>query len=356
MNIVFVSTFEQQCGVATYTAHLARALAQLGHQVFVYAEHTAISAVAPPTLHDADGVRYVRQWRRGAPYESPHGLGQTARSITTAAMKPDIVHVQHEFGIFPRTDDLCRFQCELGLAGIKVAYTFHTVDLDHILGLKNLAHQARVLVHSVDAQALLWECEDVDVVPHGTLIPSMVVDALPRALLVLGFVSASKNTLEIVEAYWRARRALPAYPYPLRILGLCRDSGYEAKLRAALAQYQLDPEATFINAYLEGKDVHRQLCAAEAVILGGKDGSPYSASGQLHDALSYNVPIIAKRVPIYQHPGATILYYDDAESLAQWMLALTNASVKRELHQRNALLAQAQEWSKVGAMTVKAYA
>jgi glycosyltransferase involved in cell wall biosynthesis len=350
MNIVFVSTFDAPCGIATYTRKLGDALAELGVGVFVYAEHQGTSGfTAGAAVHDLGKVKYMRQWLRGAPYESPMGLGAVAASIKAGRVKPDVVHIQHEFGLFPRTPDVVRFAKDLG--GLPVVITLHTVDEAHIIGLRTLAEDVgHAVVHSHEALALLWG-HAAHVVPHGATAPLRPRDK-PSCVLVPGFVSANKGTLEILEGYWRCLREHPSFPYPLRIAGLCRDALYEAKVRSAIARYELGERVTFDNAFLTDEQALDALNRAAAVVLGGGDTSPYSASGQLHDAVGLGVPAIAKRVPIYMTPGnAGVLFYDDAESCATRLAAVQDEKLMFYLEGRQQRAAMELSWTKIAMWT-----
>jgi glycosyltransferase involved in cell wall biosynthesis len=349
MNIVFVSTFEQPCGIATYTRKLADAMGGHGHQVFVYAERTNFTQGDP--VHQLGAVRYLRSWLRGAPYDSPHGLGAVAASIKASNTRPNVVHIQHEFGLFPRTPDLVKFAREVG---VPVVFTLHTVDEDHMLGLRLLTLAGRAIVHTPEALALLWH-QAASLVPHGATAPTRPRDK-PAYLLVPGFVSPNKGTLEVIEGYFRARRHCPDYPYPLRISGLCRDAGYEAKIRSLIARYQLDEHVGLASGFLRDDVAADQLSAAAAVVLGGGESSPYSASGQLHDAIGGGVPVLAKRLPIYMTPtGAGVLHYEDTDTLCAWMLAMQDERVASFLAGRQRACAELLTWPAIADMTLKVY-
>lgn len=348
MNIVLVSTYDTPCGVATYTRNLAHALATLGHQVFVCAERTDRLTTAV----ESDGpVRWLRSWVRATPYESPFGLGALARSIAAGAPKPDVVHVQHEHGIFPRTPDVLRFARDVG---VPVAFTLHTVDEDHIIGLRALATVGRAIVHTPEAKALLWDYPTA-VVPHGIATPD-TPRQLGDYLLVPGFVSANKNVVEIIAAYAHTLVRYALYPYPLRIAGLCRDTEYAHKIWQAIGRRELGDQVTFENAYQDDEAAAKTLRGAAAVILGAGDTTPYSASGQLHDAVGAGVPVLAKNVPIYQHPaGAGVLYYRDAAQLSTWMAALQDPALREHLEARQALAFLGLSWAEVARKTLKVY-
>ena len=83
MRVGFVSTYPPiECGIATYTEALNQALRRLSHETFVISQFGA----------QGDSVFSVYQ------PDSPT-LAADIFSIS-ARMTPDLMHVQHEFGLF----------------------------------------------------------------------------------------------------------------------------------------------------------------------------------------------------------------------------------------------------------------
>ena len=98
MNIVLVSTYKTDCGIATYTENLAKALKADGHSVYVFAELTKTKKL-PSTETDECGITIFRSWHRQMVYGAQLGLRSIVKSLEKS--KPDVVHISHEFGIFP---------------------------------------------------------------------------------------------------------------------------------------------------------------------------------------------------------------------------------------------------------------
>lgn len=303
MKVLLVSTWKQHCGIATYTQDLVRALQEMegGPEVFVAAERIK------QDFNEKLPNNVFRVWDRRS--FMPNDILHLVNTL-----KPDILHIQHEFGLFPREKEFFEFIAAARVLKVPVHITLHTVaapparwNFHRILSMQGV----RVLVHSKEAALALSTEIDAKVIPHGIWYN-------PQArgqdnLLVPGFVSPSKNHEEIMLGYAHALCRYGNLP-KLKISGLCGDFNYEAKLRDYGAKLGL-------NNYLEfslGWHESLETTGTNAVILGNKGGSPYSASGQLATAVGMGLPVVAKNVPIYLGTEG-VVYYKDAEELGLFL-------------------------------------
>src|SRR5688572_14831597 len=98
MNILLISTWKTECGIATYTEYLAKALQSLGHEITIFAEAKQ-KDLSP--YKDFEDFNVYRIWKRSAAFESQFGLKSIFDLIQRSNIKPNIIHIQHEFGLFP---------------------------------------------------------------------------------------------------------------------------------------------------------------------------------------------------------------------------------------------------------------
>jgi glycosyltransferase involved in cell wall biosynthesis len=345
MKIAFVSTWDVPCGIATYTKKLSDALRK-NAEASIYAEHKKSTlGTNAKTSADED---VIRCFSRLTPYAHPYGLKRVAELVE--GFTPDVLHVQHEFGIFPRVEDLALLRDAVGNA--KLFITAHTVEparRDFNEFCKTLVNP--VIVHSLEAQAV--SPFPTKVIPHGcTILDSTTSE---NVLLVPGFVSKSKNSLEIIEAFIKAKdRGLTSR---LRILGLCRDDEYQGKIRELISKNGINSEVDLeLESFVSDERVSEELRKCRAVVLGGGLKSPYSASGQLHDAVGASLPILAKNLPIYRSsPYVGVLYFEDSETLSRLMAGLENVYVRGELIQRNAKVRAVYTWDSIAKKTLDFY-
>ena len=115
MRVSIVSTYPtQRCGIATYTAQLARAITDQGNDsLTVLAERGALDGIDGP-------VQSVATFQRHDEYE---------RSILerTVKVRADIMHVQHAPDIFGMDTRLLRLLLGLRACGVRSVVRLHTV-------------------------------------------------------------------------------------------------------------------------------------------------------------------------------------------------------------------------------------
>lgn len=287
MKIALITTWEQRCGIATYSKDLARALRDLGHEVRIFAEQTD-SAVGETNEFEAD-----RCWRRQGGIISALGALRD--------WKPDAIHIQHEFGLFPNTRDFLDF---IGYAD-DVAATFvtlHTVESDGPLaGInRHLHRKCDVIAHTPIAAAV---CNG-HYIPHGIVQVDPVETTYQPIILVPGFINAGKGQEEILFSYIESEAK-----QRLVIAGQCRDPDLLHRLNV-IATHTTKP-VTIINNFLPAEKMTELFSAADFVILGGRDHTPLSASGQFARAIGHGVPVLAKNTAIYRHHGGAAMLYGE---------------------------------------------
>jgi glycosyltransferase involved in cell wall biosynthesis len=172
------------CGIATYTTYLAEQLIKQGDEVVVLAERRDVL----PTGFDSDfpgkNIPYRECWSRNEPFDK---LIEVVKEE-----KPDIVHCQHQFGLFPYE---MTFLKELKELGIKVILTLHDVipavpDMEKYF--RTIFDNCdKIIVHNETCKRLLldsWKYphpERIEVIYHGTkLIDVPTVEKARKKLAI----------------------------------------------------------------------------------------------------------------------------------------------------------------------------
>ena len=342
MNILLISTYNTECGIATYTKNLVRELAK-EHKVFILAELEP-KAFAPLSYTDKDtSARVFKTWKRNNPYGADFGLSSIVNFLKTNNFKPDIIHIQHEFGIFPNDDAFFTLLQELtGLTKSKVI-TFHTISRPPInIGffsklenyiVKTVAHTPAghsVLskppgefgIHSIHA-----------LIPHGCPSPEAPGYKFAEHVTILcpGFISPSKGHEELIESFARAWPNFEKNPATLYIVGLCRDTSYLNRLQSQIKNYNLEQNIVIDEGFKTEQEMTKYLGSANIILLGGGKTSPYSASGQLAQAIGAQLPVIAKNIPIYRSQNSEkVLLFSDKTECALFIQQLVNNEKLRE--------------------------
>lgn len=318
LRVLFISTWDEVCGIATYSANLVGELRRAGNEVDVFA------------LDRAGQVYMTRHERR------LHML-----RCVEAARDADVVHVQHEFGLFGLSPAESLRLTSLLLAGLRrlrkpVIVTFHSLPPSRSLATSRsragswrerarmllarggwLAFVARhfwgrgrlrAVVHSALARRLLGESgvplARVDIIAHGVPPRRSGVDrAEARRILgydddtillsQFGFVSAYKGVDSALDALDR----LP-HNYRVAIVGgrhpASRDDPSFDNALAALRHTQRARVTGWVDLRtLELYHAATDICIApyrEAGLL---------ASGAITWALRSGKPTIATRIAAF---------------------------------------------------------
>lgn len=367
MDILLVSTFRQPCGIATYSEYLTDALLTAGHRVCISAE--CIGAEAPTNMVSPYTVR--RTWQRGWDYTSNRGLSSILSLINSGAAPPAVVHIQHEFGIFPNDGALILLLTELQQRNIPSVITLHTAPrgIEHHRFLLELRHLAQVVVHTPVGSAAIG---GGNVIPHGVLVRSVenpikteararLVQQFPlvqdhRILLCPGFLSPTKKTEEIIDAFAQAlSRQQTTMPWLLAIVGKAHRIELADSLSDEINWLGIQQNAIIVDGFQPASVMNDWFLAADAAILGGQDRTPYSASGQMATAMGYGLPVIAKNTDIYLQPGG-IIYYYDAGDCGRWIESVLSSHVLRQhLRTESMKVALDRSWDEIARRHVELY-
>jgi len=200
MRVGFISTHPPiECGIGTYTSYLNEALVRSGNETFVIAPFGAQGERVFPAYHP----------------ESDTMASQIFN--ISAELTPDIVHIQHEFGLYgpQRGVQVIELIVRYRLEDIPVVATLHTVnpELKHqeetILRLI-VSESSAIVVHEDFQKKTLVKYfgqeDKIHVIPHGVRQVPTVKGAKQKlelegkkVLLLCGYFRPSKGFTRIVK-------------------------------------------------------------------------------------------------------------------------------------------------------------
>lgn len=311
MRIVYVSTYlPQQCGIATYTDYLIHGMRKVGStlEIKIIAEQGA----SPVRL---DRFEVVPCWNRNENYVEP---------IISNTGAVDVVHIQHEYGIYKLDDRLPSVLQGLG-ANTKKIITIHCLrpaqfsergaeDENFAARIARLADE--VIVHLPTQEAILTRLaipsKKIHVIPHGTELSDedqevsrkrlgLPLDA--KILLMFGFVKRHKNPHIVLEALVEIRERLRDVHFFIAG-GLApnaskKDRDYAESIAKRIEELGLQKNVIYPGEFFPNEDVPYLFRASDIVLF------PYyeedrSASGSFHLAIGAKRPIIASRIPKFE--------------------------------------------------------
>ncbi len=246
----------------------------------------------------------------------------------------DILHVEHEYGIFGRHNGLIEALKEAikeRLVG-KIVITMHTVkhplsgEEKALMFQRELNFFDKIIVHSfLQEFELLHQGilpDKIVRIPHGTFLNPylwkpryMLIEELdldPSSvhgfiITVPGFLRRDKGLDLLIKAVKPLIR--DREEYTVIVAGEIRDYGLKKEVEEMVSN---GPNLVFINRFLKHDEMLKIVALADAVILPYRDKiGTYSVSGILHLSMGGLKPIIGTRAPrlieLYIHaPRLTI--------------------------------------------------
>jgi len=295
MRIGFVSTYPPiECGIATYTQYLTDALRSKRTDIYVVCHVGGSGPQVFPSFDYEDG-----------------DLAEKAFS-TMVRFTPDIVHIQHEFGLYGKHlgVSVVPLILQFKMLGIPVVVTLHTVytdmDMPHKTILEAIVTNSdRVIVHEPYQLDTLRQImperlhDKTRVIPHGAREVDIIADAkrklgLPedkKVILIIGYIRPSKNFELIIDIF---PQILERYPDAVLVMaGRVRGQeyvDYRNQLLERIANSPAHENIIIIRGQLPQHVFDQVLCAADVVVL------PYkivSQSGILAHCLAFGRPLVA---------------------------------------------------------------
>lgn len=211
MRIGIISTYPPiECGIATYTAYLVNQLRLLGNEVYIVSPFGAEGKMVFPVFHSTDSDLHEKVFQ------------------TMVRFTPDIVHIQHEYGLFGKQPGInfLPLLYKFKLAKIPVVITLHTVYEDFTdeqkIVLKGLLPPAdEIIVHEeYQKEAILEKIgkyNSICVIPHGVRETNVISNAKKKiglnrkdkVILLAGYFRAAKGLDRIIRIFPRIAKEEP---------------------------------------------------------------------------------------------------------------------------------------------------
>jgi len=364
-----------RCGVAEYSSMLAESLKNL---------------VDLELLADSEGAAY----RRGVePYSGvkaepcfESGKPGFSKGIERAVSKirPEVVHIQHEYGIFPDNREFVELVKRIRELGSRVVVTMHTVA--HALHKPEWIEFHRALGKSADAivvhspmqhAELVYQGVEplkVRVIPHGTALnpfarvvskstalSKLGIDMDPEYPIITtpGFVRADKGLDVLLRSFEIVRKN---YDAKLLLVGHPQDGSdtVETIRRFIESRQWLARDVTLVRTYLAREELFLMLAAVDVVVLPYRDSGLLSVSGALHLAIGSRKPVICTQTPrLYEcytlAPELSVPAPDPVRIAKRLMMVLENDDIVKECVERLWRYALFTRWDRVAERHVELY-
>ena len=310
MRVLFVSTWGSSCGIATYTEELVAGSKDLWD-----------SCVASPAelgsgIRETPPVPSRQYWQRTSPVLEQQ-LFQAVEDF-----QPDVVHIQHEHGLFRIPVIFLRAVRALRRR-VPVVVTLHTASWSggwkHTLWYKDLGKCVdRIVVHTPEAMASLVLCAPNTVcIAHGTgpvefdgdrergikllqpapSIARILLTNVTPICLLHGFIGPRKNLLCTLRAIATVEARGLCRSIVTIITGEGNDT-FLCQLQGMLGVTGLEMRTIVHPSFVAARDVPHLFALADFGIL-NTTGRTLSTSGVAHVYARHGVALGVANRPIY---------------------------------------------------------
>ncbi len=331
-KIGFISRYPPvHCGIAEYTKFLVSALRSLNPKLKIYVFSTKEEHGSP--YEDELGVEVF-------PCFSPMGRDYSELlSVLSEVEGVDVLHVQHEYGIFGKERYILDALIEAKEEKLakRTVITMHTVD--HPYG-RDYALRFQASLNEVDAVVVHSNLQEFELqnqnvspsrisrIPHGTLInpylsysKSLLSESLGfnsdefrgMILAIPGFLRRDKGVDVLLEAL----KMVKDMRFTILLAGEPKDEDLHE-----LVSRETEYKTIVMERYLSSDEILRVVALADAIVLPYKDRKgAYAVSGILHLSMGGLKPIIGSRTPrlveLYQFAPDMTVPPNDAKELAK---------------------------------------
>lgn len=350
LKVAFVGNWKMQCGIATYAEKLWGEVGKLVGDYKLFVEK--IDSVVP-------SEKVVPCWKRG---ESLQELAQEIKNYD-----PDIVWIQHEFGLWPNA---CRWLSLMNqLSDYRVIITMHSVFYHRD---KTIAEAAmpEVVVHLDGGREVLKDIKKIPgkvyVIPHGCE-PCVSRERLwnfyktPHTFMQFGFGFRYKGWENSIKA-----AAILKQKYPdVFFTGLFSESEfnkvehqlYYNELMTLVDSLKIRDNVAIIKGFQSDETLDSYLRTNRVVIfpyVSHPAHEVYGASGAARLAMSKAVPVITTSVNHFS--DLPTLKADTPEALALELEKLfSNPDAAKAQVERQIKYLDDNTWDKIAARYIQLF-
>lgn len=319
IRIGVFTTWNIRCGISTYSEELYQKINDSGCYVHILASNEMAFRDGPGFDSNIDynsSIIVNKCWSRTGMEDFGFIFSIIER------YKLNIVHFQHEDGLFMNNQSFIRLISFLKKKGIKIVVTLHTVRPSNcfLMGgfyykLSNIADA--IIFHSIQAFSSSFFVNKKAKfynIHHGTScdrVCSSIDDGFNFLELndyykdfvwcvIFGFKSENKNIESSIRAFCECKNRGYIGKCGLLICGSSNGSDYGLNYipilinQSGYSDFIIDKEI-----FVDVDNVNKVMSIADFGILNANNNEILSSSGQVHLYASYNVPLIVADAPIY---------------------------------------------------------
>jgi hypothetical protein len=349
LRVAFIGVWGIECGIATYSEWLIPEITKHIKEYKIFAEVNGKEETDP---------NVTRCWKRGEP------VGDLIQKVEEYS--PDIVLIQHEYGLYPTAPLWLSLISRLNK--FKTFVTMHSV-YHHFDKLVCLAPVKNIIVHTNIAKNILTDNLHVpgkiSVIPHGSL-PVANENKLwniyyrNRTLMQFGFGFRYKGWEQALQTVKNLKEKYK----DIYFTGLFGESPfnrimhnqYYNELENLVSEYDIIDNVGFVRGYVHDKVLESFLRTNKIAIfpyIENGEHTVYGCSGAARLAMHYNIPVIVSKVPLFDDLEGVCPKIGTIEELCTEIELLFNnpEKVNSQLKKQQEFLIR-NSWENVGRMYV----
>ena len=361
MRIGIVSTYPPiQCGIGTYTKYLTDRLSDLEQELYIVSQVGGRGERVYPAFGAQDPDLAEKVFRMMVKFP------------------PDIVHIQHEFGLFGKDEGVSCIPLvyKFKIAGIPVVITLHSVyeefTREKKIVLDALIRGAdRVIVHEeYQKEAILkkiGQFDNIRVIPHGARELKLVPDAKKKIgldkdmkmVLLCGYIRPTKGMDTVIKIFPQiakeVERAVLVIASKLRQYEY---QDYRDKLFRMVENSPASERIYVIKGQIPQETFDTALSAADVIPLPYRKGAQ---SGIFAHCLAFGAPVVvSSHVRSLRETVASAncgLVAKDDEEFAKCIIKLLRDDTLRSELSRNArdYVRKTVSWKLIAERTLEVY-
>jgi glycosyltransferase involved in cell wall biosynthesis len=356
LKIAFVCNWQTKCGISTYSKYLVDAMLPKVGQIRIFSE------IVPSTTAP-DGPEVERCWKRG---ESLIPLCERV-----IEWSPDLIVIQHEYGIFPNAFHFMQMMQQFG--GIPTIVTMHSV-YQHLDKLVYSECVRNIIVHSGAARDMLKQLgntNNIYVVPHGCVAFDDVQEIYnncfnPYTIMQFGFGFEYKGVERALDALAILKND-PKFENIFYFMLISENDfngrahlEYYHKLLAKVDALGLKKNVALYRKYQTEQMLNNYLRLAKMAIfpyINNPDNTVFGASGAARIAVANKIPVVVSESHLFDDFEGVLPRPDSPQALAREIDEIfSNATYRESIIRKSQDFIRENAWTRVADQYLAVYA
>lgn len=354
LKVAFICNYGDNCGIATYSRYLINALGDKV-KIKIFAEDNSRTQAS-------DTV--IPCWKRG------ESMVSAIQQVLD--WKPDLVHIQHEFGLFPNATKFLKM-LEM-LNSVPYVLTLHSV-YEHLDKTICTAYIKNIIVHSQTGlntlRKLGHDNNHISVVTHGCVEVEDHTELWnifqnEYSVIQFGFGFNYKGVDQAIDAIHYLKKTDCKFK-DIFYCYMCSENDhtmniheeYYTYLKKKIKELELNENVVILRGFLSDSLISNFLRTAKLAIFPYKNNPNnvvYGASGAIRVAMANGVPIIGSDSHMFDDLEGVIPRITDSQSLAAEIdKVFSNTDYKKALVQKNLEFVKDNNWDIIADKHVEVY-